>query len=347
MSEIDNDKLELIQRRITDDVRAGVEAELKKKYSWLGVIVAALMGGGGVFIVNVAVKDYVSDTLQTVRMAGEQLEDSRLNAAKAALDTEMAAARIKAMFAKIEASEDQVKAQTTELKEQGVAISEQSVKIEELVNWLEDVSEENEIKISKLVERVKTQLEIDTQLEADVADLKQIGELTLSLSQRVTNLGCCQNVEGNSSSGSMVMAGLSVNDSIEKGQMALASLTDSKGVIQGLIGQGSQSLLGTWKITNWRQGSTRYWGILDVERCSDQYSCEGMLTVRPSSRSSKTRQKMTIRVSGNQVNMIGEVLNDDNWHADNFDLVLDDNKLIGKNLDADGNGSAIELTRQL
>ena len=40
----DEDEKELEQRRLTDEVRQTVERELKKRYSWIGLILAVVMG---------------------------------------------------------------------------------------------------------------------------------------------------------------------------------------------------------------------------------------------------------------------------------------------------------------
>lgn len=54
---MDEDQVELIRRRLTDEVREHVEKDLRRRYSWLGLIAVILTSGVVTLIVNQALTD--------------------------------------------------------------------------------------------------------------------------------------------------------------------------------------------------------------------------------------------------------------------------------------------------
>jgi len=80
-----DDRRELEERRVTEGVQARVERELLRRYSWVGLVVAALTGG----TITLLVKASVDDALKSTRMnvaAAEALQ-ARSSKSLDALDT--------------------------------------------------------------------------------------------------------------------------------------------------------------------------------------------------------------------------------------------------------------------
>jgi DNA repair exonuclease SbcCD ATPase subunit len=57
LRDVERDLNELAERRVSDAVRTNVEKELVRRYSWIGLIVAALTGGTIALLVNSALLD--------------------------------------------------------------------------------------------------------------------------------------------------------------------------------------------------------------------------------------------------------------------------------------------------
>lgn len=66
---MDEDHFELLARRLTDEVRASAEAELKRRYSWMGVIALILTSG----MLALLVRQQTFDTQVTVEAAAERI----------------------------------------------------------------------------------------------------------------------------------------------------------------------------------------------------------------------------------------------------------------------------------
>jgi hypothetical protein len=52
----ENEKSELERRRLAEAVAKSVEDTLKKRYTWLAIVVSFLLGGGAVFATNQLIK---------------------------------------------------------------------------------------------------------------------------------------------------------------------------------------------------------------------------------------------------------------------------------------------------
>lgn len=68
---IDKDRQELERRRMTDAVRDSVEKTLVRRYSWLGIMVAALTGGVGTLLVNNALSRASTELRLAERLRGQ------------------------------------------------------------------------------------------------------------------------------------------------------------------------------------------------------------------------------------------------------------------------------------
>lgn len=69
---------ELLSRQIADNVTASVEATLRRRYSWIGLVTAFVLGGLGYGLINAVVKDAAKSVIRSelvMDLAQEQIDE--------------------------------------------------------------------------------------------------------------------------------------------------------------------------------------------------------------------------------------------------------------------------------
>lgn len=79
----EEDQIELQRRRLTDDVYKSVEETLKRRYTWLAIVISFVLGGGVVLATNQLTKS-ATNTLTRHQVLLEQAENALTNVNKLA-----------------------------------------------------------------------------------------------------------------------------------------------------------------------------------------------------------------------------------------------------------------------
>jgi len=154
----EKDQIELVTRRLIEDVRENVEKTLRVKYTWLGIILTALTAGGGTLIINSWLDQY-----KGIVIKGEVATD-RANDVAAKAETALASLEKKqtAFMNQTQDSQDLTKGlmkAIQETNERVEAISEElKTNISDLTSIVEKSSKQEKGNISNDVEKLRTSL---------------------------------------------------------------------------------------------------------------------------------------------------------------------------------------------
>ena len=115
----EQDALELQRRRLLEDIRESVEKQLIRRYSWIGVVVAAVAG----LLVTLTVRDLLSDARVQLAAARQVQEDTTkrlLDATQASTElsatTEASIKKFEAVKTSVERRLQEVISQATSLR---------------------------------------------------------------------------------------------------------------------------------------------------------------------------------------------------------------------------------------
>lgn len=102
----DENEKELEQRRLTDKVREEVEHELKRRYSWIGLIVAVIMGS----VVTLTVREI----LYPARVQMEVMKELQQQATNQLANTASQSEKLTKQFADLEQASEMLRQKLTE-----------------------------------------------------------------------------------------------------------------------------------------------------------------------------------------------------------------------------------------
>ena len=199
MEDLDKKEIELIKRRLVDDVRNSVESELKRRYSWLGIIALIFTSGVITLIVNsmlidgrvslqsaAKVQEMLSDRL---KVAADNTEELNIKAKNAQKDINNKHIEISK---KAKGLEDKINelvhlANDTRkifsaITEKGFSVSEElNQKLEGLNNIVNELAQQqskNNKKVAELIPKIKNFQESIKSTKQDITKAKDRANLS-------------------------------------------------------------------------------------------------------------------------------------------------------------------------